>query len=412
MKRILTFICTVLLLAALLVSCAGPSVVGAFINSKGELMLEMSDGTYQNVGVVKGADGEKGEKGDTGEKGDRGDVGPMGEKGESGDVAEKLDTHLIAERVLEHTVRISNCNSLGVEVSSGSGVIYAKNDGAYTVITNDHVIKGASQIKVKCYDGQEYIASVVTKSTAKDIAVLNFTSSTSAYPGAFQGDSKTITRGQDIFVAGNPVGNEFVVSFGYISNPSSFGRWDSYDVQDVIVLDASVNHGNSGGGVYDELGRLIGIVTAKAGGETDGIGYAIPMYTVNEIVDADIGLEELFGKPTLGIKVVHINDTVGYASMRESYEVLADILPDLSSEEEQKIYYGVYVVDTLGGVVLQKGDRIVSIDGKAVVYYNDVSEIISVYTPGSTVEILVKRIEVDGSIKEYTLEATLSEIPA
>ncbi len=410
MKKIFTFICVVVLLCTLLVSCAGASVVGAFINSKGELLLEMSDGTFQNVGVVKGADGEKGDKGDTGEKGDRGDVGPMGEKGDNGDVVEKLDTHLIAERVLEHTVRVSNCNSLGVEVSSGSGVIYAKNEGVYTVITNDHVIKGASQIKVKCYDGKEYTASVRIKSTAKDIAVLEFTSNQSAYPGAFQGDSKTITRGQDIFVAGNPVGNEFVVSFGYISNPSSFGRWNSYDVQDVIVLDASVNHGNSGGGVYDELGRLIGIVTAKAGGETDGIGYAIPMYTVNEIVDADIGLEELFGKPTLGIKVTHINSPELYEQRRNEYEILKTILPNLSSEEEQKIYYGVYVVDTLDSV-LQKGDRIISIDGKAVVHYNDVSEILSVYTPGANVEILVKRIETNGTIKEHTIQATLSAIP-
>ncbi|CAI9752646.1 unnamed protein product [Fraxinus pennsylvanica] len=191
---------------------------------------------------------------------------------------------------------------LEVPQGSGSGFIW---DAQGHVVTNYHVIRGASDLKVTLADQSTYDAKVVGFDQDKDVAVLRIDAPKDKLRPIPIGISADLLVGQKVFAIGNPFGLDHTLTTGVISglrreiSSAATGR----PIQDVIQTDAAINPGNSGGPLLDSSGNLIGINTAiySPSGASSGVGFSIPVDTVGGIVDQLVR----FGKvtrPVLGIK--------------------------------------------------------------------------------------------------------------
>ncbi|CAL5186205.1 unnamed protein product [Lathyrus oleraceus] len=191
---------------------------------------------------------------------------------------------------------------LEVPQGSGSGFVWDK-DGH--IVTNYHVIRGASDLRVTLADQSTYDAKVVGFDQDKDVAVLRVDAPKEKLRPIPVGVSADLLVGQKVYAIGNPFGLDHTLTTGVISglrreiSSAATGR----PIQDVIQTDAAINPGNSGGPLLDSSGSLIGINTAiySPSGASSGVGFSIPVDTVNGIVDQLVK----FGKvtrPILGIK--------------------------------------------------------------------------------------------------------------
>ena len=164
--------------------------------------------------------------------------------------------------------------------SAGSGVIIAENG---TVITNHHVINGAEEITIRLRNGNIYEASLVGSDAAHDIAVIRITPAETLTYATF-GESAALRVGQTVIVIGNPLGTlGGTVTDGIISALDRDIKIEGTEMR-LLQTNASINSGNSGGGMFDLDGRLIGIVNAKStGSAVEGLGFAIPSDTALEI---------------------------------------------------------------------------------------------------------------------------------
>ena len=277
-----------------------------------------------------------------------------------------------------------------VESGAGSGVIIS--DDGY-ILTCAHVVDGASNVTVTVGD-TDYTATVVGSDTASDVAVLKIDAE--GLTPAVVGDSDALAVGESVMAVGNPLGNlSGTVTNGIIS---ALNRDVSIQSNDGSVLNltliqtnASISPGNSGGGLFNMAGELVGIVNAKSEDSgAEGLGFAIPINTAIAIAQ---DLQEngyVSGRPYLGITYVAVTDE----STAQQLGVNA---------------YGIYVVDVVPGssadkAGLQPGDRIVSIDGSEIASRDDVTSIIDQHTAGDTISITVAR---DGQM--VTVSATLGE---
>ena len=201
------------------------------------------------------------------------------------DIADVVET--VADSVVEIncTVRVSNGWFVREGTSAGSGVILSE-DG--TIITNHHVIDGAYGISVRLRGGETYTATLVGSNEENDIAILRISAENLTY--ATFGDSDALRVGQTAIVIGNPLGTlGGTVTCGILS---ALDREISIDGTSMHLLqtDASINSGNSGGGMFDLDGRLIGIVNAKSTGtNVEGLGFAIPSNTALQIATTILG---------------------------------------------------------------------------------------------------------------------------
>ncbi|NP_001289236.1 protease Do-like 1, chloroplastic [Pyrus x bretschneideri] len=189
-----------------------------------------------------------------------------------------------------------------VPQGSGSGFVWDKNGN---VVTNYHVIRGASDLRVTLGDQSTFNAKVVGFDQDKDVAVLHVDAPKEKLKPIPIGQSADLLVGQKVFAIGNPFGLDHTLTTGVISglrreiSSAATGR----PIQDVIQIDAAINPGNSGGPLLDSTGSLIGINTAiySPNGASSGVGFSIPVDTVSGIVDQLVK----FGKvtrPILGIK--------------------------------------------------------------------------------------------------------------
>ena len=277
-----------------------------------------------------------------------------------------------------------------MESGAGSGVIIS--DDGY-ILTCAHVVDGASNVTVTVGD-TDYTATVVGSDTASDVAVLKIDAE--GLTPAVVGDSDTLAVGESVMAVGNPLGNlSGTVTDGIIS---ALNRDVSIQSNDGSILNltliqtnASISPGNSGGGLFNMAGELVGIVNAKSEDSgAEGLGFAIPINTAIAIAQ---DLQEngyVSGRPYLGITYVAVTDE----STAQQLGVSA---------------YGIYVVDVVSGsgadkAGLQPGDRIVSIDGSEIASRDDVTSIIEQHAAGDTISITVAR---DGQM--VTVSATLGE---
>lgn len=199
-------------------------------------------------------------------------------------------------------------NGLKTTSSSGSGVILTE-DGY--VVTNNHVIDGASIITVKTIAGQSLDAQIVGKDAKTDIAVLKV-SSDKKLPAAQIGDSAKLRVGDIAVAIGNPLQEELVstLTVGYIS---AINRTMIIDKRQMTMLqtDAAINPGNSGGALINIYGQVIGITTAKSTGyDVEGLGFAIPMNEAVPIIESIIKNGYVTGRPLVGIQGIDVTEQI------------------------------------------------------------------------------------------------------
>ncbi len=250
---------------------------------------------------------------------------------------------------------------------AGSGVIISS-DGY--IITNNHVIDGASKITVRLSSGGEYAATVVGSDAQSDIAVIKIDEI--ALPSAKIGDSSKLAVGEEVLAIGNPLGT----LGGSVTNGivSALDREITIDGQKMTLLqtNAAINPGNSGGGLFNMNGELIAIVNAKSAGETiEGLGFAIPINYAHSIAQDLIANGYVGGRPAIGISYIAIED---YMDLLR-YGVTS---------------YGIYVYDG-GETPLENGDRIVRLGDYEVSSTATLKSAIQNYAVGDTINVTVVR---------------------
>ena len=266
---------------------------------------------------------------------------------------------------------------------AGSGVIIS-HDGY--IITNAHVVEGAGDILVRMQDGTEHEAAIIGADVQSDLAVLKIEAA--GLVAARFADSDAIEVGQLAIAIGNPLGElGGTVTSGIIS---AKGRELNIQGETMTLLQtsAAVNRGNSGGGLFDRHGGLVGVVNAKSAGTgIEGLAFAIPSNTAQKVANDLINLGFVSGRPQFGI------------SIREISDVRAARAQGLPVTEP-----GVYVVSTQGANGLLEGDLLVSIGGRAITRTADLGEILRRSSVGDTLPVTVRRA---GS--ELTIDVTLTE---
>ena len=263
-----------------------------------------------------------------------------------------------------------------VESGAGSGVIISS-DGY--ILTCDHVVAGASNITVTIGD-DDYTATVVGEDSTSDVAVLKIDAN--GLTPAVVGDSDTLTVGDNVLAVGNPLGElGGTVTSGIVSalNRSvSIQSSGSVNTMSLIQMDASVSPGNSGGGLFNMNGELVGVVNAKSSdSDAEGLGFAIPINDAMKVAQDLLENGYVTGRPYMGITYLAVTD----AQTAQQLGVNA---------------YGIYVADVVKGgpadkAGLKVGDRIVSIDGTEVAQKTDLGTIIQQHSAGDTLSITVAR---------------------
>ena len=276
-----------------------------------------------------------------------------------------------------------------VESGAGSGVIISS-DGY--ILTCAHVVDGASNITVTIND-KDYTATLVGEDTTSDIAVIKIDAD--GLTPATVGNSDSLKVGQNVMAVGNPLGElGGTVTGGMISalNRSvTIQGTNSTNTMSLIQMDASVSPGNSGGGLFNMNGELVGIVNAKSSSsDAEGLGFAIPINDAIKVAQELLENGYVTGRPYLGITYLAVTD----AQTAQQLGVNA---------------YGVYIVDvTKGGPAdqagLKAGDRIVSVDGSEIAAKDDLGTLMQKHAAGDTLSITVAR---DGQMQ--TVNVTLGE---
>lgn len=202
-----------------------------------------------------------------------------------------------SERVMDFWSR----NILSIPRGTGSGFIW---DDKGHVVTNYHVIAGAAEARIRLSDGKEYKASLVGASPMHDLAVLRIGNGPKRHPLPL-GTSRDLKVGQKTFAIGNPFGLDWTLTSGIVSAlDRSLTEESGSVIEHLIQTDAAVNPGNSGGPLLDSAGRLIGVNTAiySPSGASAGVGFAVPVDTVNRVVPQLIG-QGKYVRPSLGIEI-------------------------------------------------------------------------------------------------------------
>ena len=263
-----------------------------------------------------------------------------------------------------------------VESGAGSGVIISS-DGY--ILTCDHVVSGASNITVTIGD-KDYPATIIGEDSTSDIAVIKIEAD--GLTPAIVGDSDKLAVGDNVLAVGNPLGElGGTVTSGIVSalNRSvSIQSSSAVNTMSLIQMDASVSPGNSGGGLFNMNGELVGVVNAKSSdSDAEGLGFAIPINDAMKVAQDLLENGYVTGRPYMGITYLAVTD----AQTAQQLGVNA---------------YGIYVADVVKGgpadkAGLKVGDRIVSIDGTEVAQKTDLGTIIQQHSAGDTLSITVAR---------------------
>ena len=269
---------------------------------------------------------------------------------------------------------------------SGSGFLW---DNQGHVVTNFHVIQGASQATVTLANSREYPARLVGASPAHDLAVLKIDTDFKRPTPVPVGTSNNLRVGQHVYAIGNPFGLDWTLTTGVISalNRSLPNENSTRIIEDLIQTDAAINPGNSGGPLLDSRGRLIGINTAiySPSGASAGIGFAVPVDTVARVVPQLIKTGQ-YNPPVLGIEIDdQLNRRLVRALGTEGVFILG-IRPN--SGADQAGLKGP-TRDRSGSIA--PGDIILSINGQAVPSVAKLLSTLDSYQPGQTVRLEIRR---------------------
>ena len=301
--------------------------------------------------------------------------------------------NMAAASVVEITTEaVSSDFFFGQYVSQGAGSGVVISSDGY-IATNNHVIDGANKITVRLTSGEEYEAKLVGTDPQTDVAVIKVEGA-KLQPVTY-GDSDSLAVGDTAIAIGNPLGRlGGTVTNGIIS---ALNREIQLENQKMTLLqtNAAINPGNSGGGLFNDQGQLIGLVVAKSGGSSsgtsiEGLGFAIPVNVVKEVVKSIMDVGYVQGRPVLGVSVVEID------SAQKAYQYGVNQL-------------GLYIGKLTEGTKAEKsglkvGDCIVAVGDTQVTSAADLKQILQQHKVGETVTVIVSR---EGKL--ITLHVELSE---
>ena len=313
-------------------------------------------------------------------------------KSSTTDVIEKVNSSVVGVLVYAN----------GTASGSGSGVVYRVDGKTAYIITNAHVVSGATDVQVVFSNKESVNATIVGSDTYSDIAVLKLTADFDM-TAIKCGDSSLLDQGETVLAIGSPLGIEYAgtVTQGIVSG---IDRTVSVDLNDdgqedwdmnVIQTDAAINPGNSGGALVNMAGELVGITSMKLSNTSvEGMGFSLPINDVITSVEQIIENGKVT-RPQIGISGVSLS---GYSSYQLRYYRINTDLTD-----------GIYVSRvTSGGAAskagIQEGDIIVKFDGKEVTTYKSFLTELYSKEPGDKVSVVVNR---NGT--EKTIEVTLGE---
>ncbi|MYE46749.1 MAG: PDZ domain-containing protein [Chloroflexi bacterium] len=285
---------------------------------------------------------------------------------------------------------------------TGSGIVIDR-DGH--ILTNRHVVEGATRIVVELRDGTTATADVIGMDAGNDLAVIRADLPVESLSPAVLGDSGLVRVGEPVFAIGNPFGLGFTVTSGIISGlgRESDGEPGGHRIRGVLQTDAAVNPGNSGGPLFNAAGEVIGINTALENPYGQrvfvGVGYAVPSNTALRYLPRLMAGEEI-EHPQLGIAGVALNaltaEDAGVDVERGVY--VTHVVPDSAAAA-----VGLVAASEDDGSGLDRGgDVITAIDGVEVQDVQELARIIDSHEVGDTVALTVVR---DG--EEITVEAVL-----
>jgi S1-C subfamily serine protease len=270
------------------------------------------------------------------------------------------------------------------EIPQGTGTGFVW-DQQGDIVTNFHVVAGGDRASVTLNDGSTYAAKIVGTAPDKDIAVLHIDAPPSKMLPLPVGQSAGLKVGMKVLAIGNPFGLDQTLTTGVISGlgreiKSMSGR----PISDVIQTDASINPGNSGGPLLDSSGRLIGINTAiySPSGANAGIGFAVPVDTVNAIVPQLLKHGKIV-RPGLGISIA--NDAQAQRAGIDGV-VIYQVAP--RGAADQAGLQGVTADPSSGGAIPQ--DVIVGIDNNVIHKQNDLFKALDNHKVGDVIDVQVE----------------------
>ncbi|WP_292993257.1 trypsin-like peptidase domain-containing protein [Nitrosomonas sp.] len=285
------------------------------------------------------------------------------------------------QRVMDAWTR----NIFSVPSGTGSGFIWDDNGH---IITNLHVIKGASEAIVRLADGRDYKASLVGASPAHDIAVLRIGIGFQRPAPVPIGTSHDLKVGQKVFAIGNPFGLDWTLTTGIVSAlDRSLPSGEGSTIDNLIQTDAAINPGNSGGPLLDSAGRLIGINTAiySPSGASAGIGFSVPVDTVNRVVPQIISRGKYI-RPAMGITV----DSKLNIRLTQHLKVTGVVILSISpgSAADTAGLQGATITPE-GNIIAN--DIIVALENKPIDSVDKLLARIDSYKVGDTIKITVLR---------------------
>lgn len=285
-----------------------------------------------------------------------------------------------------------NRNVVEVPQGSGSGFVWDKNG---LIVTNYHVIARANRLMVELHDNSSWEAQVIGVAPEKDLAVLRIEAPEDVLFPLPVGDSTELEIGRKVLAIGNPFGLDTTLTTGVVS---ALGREirapNNRVIRNVIQTDAAINPGNSGGPLLNSLGQLVGVNTAiySPSGASAGIGFAIPVNTVKEVVPQLISFGRLY-RPVIGIELA--SDRWARRYRIEGVPVVR-VFPGLPAD--QAGMQGVWR-NYRGEAKL--GDVIVGINGEPIRSSDDYLSFMEQQKPGATITITTRR---DGEQQDFTVE--------
>lgn len=277
---------------------------------------------------------------------------------------------------------------------AGSGVIISS-DGY--IVTNNHVVEGAEDIKVTLNDNREFTASVVGLDANTDLALIKIDGTD--LPTLTVGDSDALKVGEWVLAVGNPFNLKSTVTAGIVSAKARKinERGSGNEIESYIQTDAAINAGNSGGALVNARGELVGINAAlySQTGQFTGYGFAIPTTIMKKVVT---DLKE-YGAVQRALIGISGSDLSAYIEAQKSQD--ENWSQDFGTNE------GVYVAEVVADGAakeagIKEGDVIISLDGKKITKMSELQEHVTMYSPGDKVQVGVLRDK-----KEKTFEVTL-----
>lgn len=289
---------------------------------------------------------------------------------------------------------------------SGSGIIVAESDEELLIVSNNHVVDGATTLEVTFIDGSTAEASIKGLDSDMDLAVIavplsNLSEETkSEIAVATLGDSDSLKLGEPVIAIGNALGYGQSVTTGVISALNREMELEDGSTGIFIQIDAAINPGNSGGALLNINGEVIGINSNKIGATTvEGMGYAIPISSASPII------AELMERQTRS-RVA--DEEMGYMGI--TMQEITDQIIQMYNMPE-----GVFVYDVAHGSAaetagIKRGDVVVKFDGQKITSSSDLKNALQYYKAGDTATVTVKR-SVNGEYESIDLEITLGEQP-